>query len=187
MKEIIKVNNHDVAVKEYNGQRVVSIDGKEIDKYKVLAAAVDAEDIKESYAFLKIAGLFNGEEVFDSLYFAVLNTVTDRRMIEEKDKNEIYFQNLFNKIYPKISNGEIISVENDGKNIPDSWVREGGEILPVEVKKTVFGEKALKQLQRYIKAYKCNYGIAVGRTLKVNLPKNIKFVSLNQLEQSDQT
>lgn len=185
MNEIIKINNHDVKVKEYKGQRVVTFDGKEIDKYRTLSEAIDAESIKEAYDFLKIASLFKGEKTFDSLYFATLNTITDRRMSEEKGKNEFYYQDLFNRIYPKISNAKIITFEDDRKNIPDSWVMENGEIIPVEVKKSDFGETALKQLQRYIKAYKCKYGISVGRALKARLPKNIKFVALSQLEQPD--
>ena len=45
-----------------------------------------------------------------------------------------------------------------------------------------FDGKALKQLERYMKVYKCEKGIAVGRTLNVKLPQNIEFVFLSELE-----
>lgn len=39
----------------------------------------------------------------------------------------------------------------------------------------------MKQLNRYINFYKSSYGIAIGRELRVSLPNNICFISLEEI------
>ena len=55
--------------------------------------------------------------------------------------------------------------------------------IPVEVKYGKFDKKALKQLERYMKVYKCKMGIAIGNNLEVNIPENIKFVFISEIKE----
>ena len=177
MEEIIRIkydeNNHIII--EYNGIKT--------DKYKLLAMAIDNDNIEQALTLLKVASYYRiNDEVYNSLYFAALNTVTDRRLLEKNEPNEFYYQDLFNRIYPKMEDIKIILVENDKKNIPDSWILKNNEKIPVEVKKDKFNDAALSQLERYIKVYNCCHGIAVAKELSVELPSNITFVSIHDLE-----
>ena len=61
-------------------------------------------------------------------------------------------------------------------------MRINGEDVPVEMKLGTFNKKALTQLQRYISHYGSLSGIAVGESLKVVLPDNITFISIDRLE-----
>ena len=63
------------------------------------------------------------------------------------------------------------------------WLRNNMQEIPVEVKKFEFGRAALKQLLRYMKFYKCDKGIAVAKKLIVELPENIRFISIEELEE----
>lgn len=165
-----------------NGSIEIEYKGYRIDKYKLLAMAINSEQTEQSLELLKIASVFKGEETFDTLYFATINTVTDRRMTESKEPNEFYYQKLFNTVYPNMANVKVIDVKHDGENIPDSWVLKGENKIPVEVKKYDFDKKALMQLKRYMRIYQSKYGIAVAKSLTVDIPDNITFVSINDLE-----
>lgn len=172
----------DFKIYEEHGSIKVIYKGYKIDKYKLLSMAIKAENIKDSLKLLKVANIFKGDDVFDDLYFATINTITDRRMMEKLEPNELDYQKLFNCVYPYISNSKIISVKHDGKNIPDSWILKEKEKIPVEVKKDNFDNKALEQLKRYIRVYKCKHGIAVAKYLTIEIPDNIIFVSIKELE-----
>lgn len=178
MEELIPIGNHEVSVAD----REKFLRNVDSQKYKMLAAAVESESEEETRDILNALNVFRNDDVFNSLYYAVLNLVIDRRMREHQTKNEFYYQEMFRKAYPRISNTKIITVKNDGENIPDCWVEKDGERIPVEVKKDKFGKKALRQLQRYMRVYKCNHGIAVGKKLNVNLESNIEFISICDLE-----
>jgi hypothetical protein len=71
----------------------------------------------------------------------------------------------------------LLNKKSNGKDIPDAWVGTDNTTIPVEIKRGDFDKKALRQLLRYLKSYNCNSGIAVGRSLMVKLPSNIKFLS----------
>lgn len=62
------------------------------------------------------------------------------------------------------------------KNRPDIWMTYNGEDVPVECKHDKFGDAALKQLLRYMKAFHSKYGIAVGSSCDIDLPNNILFI-----------
>lgn len=81
-----------------------------------------------------------------------------------------------------IPGAKVIQKKHDGKNIPDAWIKLNGEEIPVEVKFQYFNEKAMNQLNRYVKAYKCNRGVAVGRELTADLPEGYIFVSIDELK-----
>lgn len=178
MNELQKIGNHEIL----NKNAVKPSRDVDSQKYKMLAMAVESESTEKAYIILDAVSVFRNDDVFNSLYYAVLNLVVDKKISERTEKNEFYYQKMFCNAYPQISKAKIITVDNDGENIPDCWVEKDGKQIPVEVKKDKFGGKALKQLQRYMKAYKCNYGIAVGKRLNVNLPNNIEFVSICDLE-----
>ena len=59
---------------------------------------------------------------------------------------------------------------------PDFWVELDGVVMPVEVKKGKFNDRALDQLLGYMQAFGCDQGIAVGATLTATLPQNVRFV-----------
>lgn len=79
---------------------------------------------------------------------------------------------------------DIIKAKNNPKHIPDFWLSNGKEKVPVECKKGDFNANSLKQLKRYIEYYGCEKGIAVAQSLCVDLPSNITFIgfSIEELE-----
>lgn len=109
-------------------------------------------------------------------------------LIEDRLCNfdEMYYQILFNKYAPDII-GDCIVVEGecDRYNIPDSWVIVDGDLIPVEIKLGSFNKKALSQLERYIRVFEKNKGIAVGKSLNVELPNNITFIQTSKLDELD--
>ena len=120
------------------------------------------------------------------------------RIAENKPKEEHLYP-LFNHAigfinYPVgfAGPGEVTPVYNhkmDKHHRPDAWVRlgmfEDCDLAPVEIKLCDFNITALRQLQRYMDFYKCDYGIAVGRKLTVTLPNNVFFISIKELEETD--
>lgn len=80
-----------------------------------------------------------------------------------------------------------VSKHNNPKFRPDGWVaKDGADIpIPVEVKLHSFDQAALKQLQGYMTEYECSEGIAIGEKLTVELPHNIRFISIKELEDAD--
>ena len=65
--------------------------------------------------------------------------------------------------------------ENDPKHVPDFWVENNNESIPVEIKLHSFDPRHLKQLQRYMTFYDCKKGIAIANKLNCALPENIEF------------
>lgn len=104
-----------------------------------------------------------------------------------KSQNELYFQNLMKENIDDIFEGKYI-LDTERKDNPkhriDIWLTDSkGVSIPVEMKLRNFNKSALDQLQRYMKFYKCDKGIAVARSLKVELPKNIEFINLSILDE----
>lgn len=164
-------------IKEIDGRRYVTYLGRAIDKYALLSMAVKSSSTKHAWDILDAAEIYKNDNVYKSLHYAVSFLVVDR----EFRNNEFFYHDLFKKTYPLISGSEIIKIKNDGKNIPDVWVFDRKENIPVEIKRKDFGKNALQQLKRYIKAYNCEHGIAVAERLTVKLPENIKFVPISEL------
>lgn len=116
-----------------------------------------------------------------SLVHAVKWYATSRSM-----KDEAYFNLLFNLHADKIiPGGLVIRKSPTAHDRPDSWIRLNGEDIPVEIKIHCFNDKALKQLTRYMTVFKANRGIAVGKSLSVELSSNISFIGLDELEKFD--
>lgn len=92
---------------------------------------------------------------------------------------------LFKRNYKNVlgCNCEIVKKKNNPKNIPDFWIMQDAEYIPVECKVDDFTVAGLKQLQRYMDFYECGKGIAVARDLKCELPANIKFIKYDDLRE----
>lgn len=94
-------------------------------------------------------------------------------------EDEAFVHQLFRNAYRTVH-----QPKKDAHNQPDAWLKSSkGDFIPVEMKKNKFDKKALKQLERYIKAFDCKEGIAVGSTLDTELPDYIKFISISQLRE----
>lgn len=97
-------------------------------------------------------------------------------------ENEFTIQTMFNSYADRVIPGaKVVKKKNDRHNVPDSWIEIDGEEIPVEVKYGNFNERALDQLNRYVIAYSCKRGVAVGRALKAELPEGYIFVSIDEL------
>lgn len=103
-----------------------------------------------------------------------------------------------NSMYPWIAlNWKKLLSEQDGWNFlkredltdmhnrPDLWMSYRGENVPVECKLHDFTETSLKQLNRYMKAFNCKYGLAIAEKCTAKLPKNIFFVSVSKQDIKD--
>lgn len=167
-------------VKEDNGKMNCYMNGILIDRFKLLACAMNEEDEEEAWKIIQTASrVFHpmDDRIFNSMYLSCVTYIT-----EKFSKNEYYYHGMFNRVYSKIRKGKVVRKKSDGINIPDSWVERDGFIIPVEIKIGEFDEKALKQLNRYIQTYGSKCGIAVGRTISVDLPSNVEFISLYEME-----
>ena len=156
-----------------------------LDEFSLLALAVDyALDEKKEEAWIILHYADRKANHDDGVYIKLRTAVGIMVAISKTKIDEYHYHALFRKYFNRVlgDGAEIVYKRSDGKNIPDAWIRMDGEDIPVEIKKNSFNAKALQQLQRYMKAYQCNKGIAVGRDIKIDLPSNILFISLERLE-----
>lgn len=155
-----------------------------LDRFDLLACASRAEDYHEAWEILHFTSKLyhpQDDETFNVLYGNVAMEVTRRF-----NENEFTIQHLFKENVEKIL-GEnchlILHKKNNPKHIPDAWISDNGQEKPVEAKLGTFDAKALKQLQRYMRVYGCICGIAIGRTLGVEIPNNINFISISRIKE----
>ena len=183
--------NKDVTIEYKNGVMeglITHHEGLEpiyINKWDALKAAMhsnDAKECEESYNLLCKMFSTGNDPVYNGIcsnieeYFAMYDFIWNR-------KDEFYYQDLFKKHYKSfLPLTELVERKNNPKHIPDAWLKENDEYIPVEVKLEKFGAKALKQLNRYMEFYDCKNGVAVGNELTVELPDNIQFVNNKDLE-----
>lgn len=114
---------------------------------------------------------------FNHLYSMVIEEI-----YSQNKKYEFYYQGLFKEKISKLLPCKVIKGKSDSHNIPDAWIELNEEEIPVEVKLYDFNNKALKQLERYMQAFNCKHGIAVARELCTELPENIRFIPISELE-----
>src|SRR5699024_9604638 len=159
-----------------------------INKWEALKTAMYKDDLGEcEILYNQFCEMFKyaKDPVFDRLcnnleYMFSLNTF--QRLTNMK-KNEFFYQDLFKEHYKSfLPLTELVERKNDRNHIPDAWLKENDEYIPVEVKLEKYGAKALKQLNRYMEFYDCKNGVAVGNELTVELPDNIQFVNNKDLE-----
>lgn len=148
-------------------------------KLEIISDLIEIDTEKDLQCYVETVGQ---EEVYsDPLLYKVRSIVLQNIIAWDRSRYELYYQGLFKKNVDKcISNARIITKKVIDKNYPDAWVAIGEEELPVEMKRDKFNEKALRQLQRYMKVYQTNRGIAVAPKLSVSLPDNIIFVPFDK-------
>jgi hypothetical protein len=156
---------------------ILSLAGEIISEYS-------RENKKKAWECMKLASTmyhsWKGPKnitTFNNLYGAMATHLT---WISDISTNEFALQDLFkSRVKELISpEAEIVSVPRLKKHWPDSFVKLGDEVIPVEVKLDAFDNKALRQLMRYMKAYDAQRGLAVAGRLTVELPTNISFIEL---------
>lgn len=158
------------------------INDEKVSKFRLLALASNAETKEDAWSILSLASiLFHPEDdpAFNTLYSDVASGIAMQHKVTEAS-----IQERFNKSVKRIfgDTAKVVKKKCDCKHIPDSWVKMDGFLLPVEIKLNEFDEKALKQLQRYMKFYKVESGVAVGKALTADLPINIIFVPISSLD-----
>ncbi|RVC47605.1 hypothetical protein EN781_00265 [Mesorhizobium sp. M4A.F.Ca.ET.090.04.2.1] len=110
----------------------------------------------------------------DGVVMLIHKTLLDGR-VQESDIRDEFYKNL-ERYLP---GAHQTTVEIIRRNIPDGFVEWKRRECPVEVKLTVFDDRALKQLHRYMTVYDAEMGIAVAPKLKCELPANIHFVEVH--------
>lgn len=151
----------------------------------ILSQAILADSEEEAWAFLRAASIV-GHQLDCTVFNALYGEIACRVALSFDRHNEFYYQALFTKHAQKVIEGcSIIKHSDDCHHRPDAWISWKGQVAPVEVKLHDFNRKALSQLQRYMNFYHSKIGIAVGRRLTVEIPSNIQFVSLKELEEAE--
>lgn len=163
-----------VTITREHGYLECYLDGEKLDRFEMLSASLNCDDKKTAFEILNFASILfhpRGDYVFNTLYGAVAFEIA-----RKFEKDELYFQRLFKEKCSSLGLGEIVPHKDNQKHIPDAWINRNGELIPVEVKVSDFNKKALKQLNRYMDVYNTRHGIAVARSLAVELPDNIEFI-----------
>jgi hypothetical protein len=157
--------------------------------FKILAFAVELtleKDFKGASAFIKIArDMASPEQLEDVAYLAMCVTCELAKAqlgstTHEKNKHTEFatVQYWFKNNIEFVISGGVL--KNDVTNYrgdyrPDFYVIVDGEKRPVECKKT-FNERAVNQLNCYMKKTGASIGYAVAFKLKCKLPPNMIFI-----------
>lgn len=171
-----------VAIIEEKGYpKYLMLDNAKMDKFELLALAVKVaqKDERQAWGLMQLASqLFHPQNdwVFDTLYDSVAMDITRKKMYES---SEYWLHGYFKKNVKSILGDHVDLVDGPKhqNHQPDAWIKIKGELIPVEIKRGNFNQKALNQLMRYIKAFEAKRGIAIARELTTELPANIIFVS----------
>lgn len=93
------------------------------------------------------------------------------------ESDEFYWHDLFKKHISKIlADATVLDRTSDKLNMPDAWISINGVEIPVEIKTGIFNNAAMKQLLRYMNAYKSSRAIAVGKRATSKIPENVIFI-----------
>jgi len=157
-----------------------------IDVDKAISLIIEASNLEDKEERLDTFDeLFRGNKYYQKLSLE-LYTLIKHALYSDKyynAKDELYYQELYKQhiklIHPKYV---LTTRKSINSKFPDAWLKDrNDEFIPMEMKKDKFNSKALKQLLGYMKTYNCEKGIAIGRTLDVDLPDNIEFISLKKV------
>lgn len=189
MIDISNVNLDEIEyeTKFEHGVLVYYVNGLRIDKYDLIVAAAMAKSTQYAEDILEVVDRLFGRYTDDFNYNVLRQTVYENIMFEKSLKDELYYQSVFKSHVKEILGEEynIIDIKSDGRNIPDAWVSNGIENIPVEMKIGTFDKKALSQLQRYLNKYNCEKGIAIGKEPSIEIPNNIQFVNISEVKKFD--
>lgn len=161
-------------------------DESDITKRIEILATVIEESFEEPNTALKLLNAYNklypcqSDEM--NMITVATTLITHRNLVETFPKERDYYK-IFDDKIKEFQDSKIFIIEkkNHPKHIPDRWMNIYSNIIPVEFKLNSFNGSALKQLQRYIKFYNCDYGIAIGSRLTIKLPDNIWFIALSDI------
>ena len=179
-EEFVNVDGTEVLI---NNEGLI-FNERHFSKYEILSCAYDCDNEQLTKVWLQIAQnfRFKGDAAFDKLYAAVFElSIYEKKRRKEAETNEFAIQRAFKEKYAN----KVVDIKHDRHNIPDCWIQEDGILKPVEVKKGNFNNVALYQLKRYLDAYHCEQGIAVGEKCTVKLPDNIKFIPISDFYKGD--
>ena len=192
MKVMIKIihskKNKEAAV-VYDGDTFdyFVIKGEKMTLYDIITEIkkeVDESNYKKARNMIREISILVHQHKDENIrsYFEVVHFYYFNEKINDK-KDEFYYHKLFKnnceKLFPDLT---LIKKESISRHYPDAWVESDNEEVPVEIKLKNFDARALKQFNRYIDVYGKNKGIAIGKVLTVDLPPNIRFISLDELE-----
>lgn len=154
-------------------------------RIEILSTVIE-ESFDEPRTALKLLNEYNklypcqSDEM--SMITVAATLITHRNLADTFPKERDYYKIFDDKIKElqddKIS---VIGKKNNPKHIPDRWMNICSNVIPVEFKLREFNTSALTQLNRYINFYNCEYGIAIGSELTIELPNNIWFISLSDI------
>lgn len=152
-----------------------------LDRYSVLELMSTCNDIRTLFNLDNMLGEIDSSS---DKKFIALRCLVFRGRLEELQKNEFYYQELFKENAERLGFGKVVSRKSIGKNFPDAWIDKSGELIPVEVKLQSFNVTALKQLMRYMNVYNSAHGYAVAKNLTVDLPDSITFIPFFAFDES---
>lgn len=117
-----------------------------------------------------------------SIQFSIIKSfykkLKTKPIISEKHLQDYFFKNL-NTFLPDAKQLHLLTC-NDYK--PDGLVLLNGQKIPVEVKLSVFNEKARWQLLRYMDYTNAQQGVAVARNYTAKPDDRIIFVGIDTHE-----
>jgi hypothetical protein len=151
----------------YHEALLETFQGRDIDKAIVLLEAAIAE-----------AGLSGASWIRQGLLETIFKWFMDSQPTEQNVYG--WFRNHYHEHLPE--DMHITTWDNNPKHIPDFWMANGDELIPVECKLKEFNDASMRQLQRYMKVYQCERGIAVAPRFTCEIPENIITV---QFEHTD--
>lgn len=141
----------------------------------IMATALKCKNKKDAKELLHLVdGIYSPwnsdiyEELFSSVYCEVL---------EKFKRDEYYYMQL---LRDSLEDAKLIEIQTGEKT--KMCVTYNGILTPVELTMNNFNSNAKKRLVRFMNDCDCKKGIAIGRKLKVKLPSNIMFMSLDELE-----
>lgn len=148
--------------------------------------AADKESARELFKFADFLGCsFSDSPVFDSDAYSTLSYAVGGDVLSKFHRDEFYYQELFKEFASVVvPDCEVITRAQTRYDKPDAWISVNGDDVPVEVKLGEFDKKAMKQLERYMSVYECEYGVAVGKTTDIEpWPDNVFWVSTATLDE----
>ena len=193
-KELIRILSGDNIPKirfEKNdlSENICFLNGLMVTKFELLALALKLEGKSYEIAFKLVSLSLNlYENDSDETFLLISEAVKCYICYENIRKDELFYQEVFKKNCKKILGAEYEYYDRKDLFLkrPDGWVKRNQDIIPVEMKLGNFDQSALKQLNGYMKLYKSDYGIAIGKEQTVELPCNIKFLNIDEIKKYEE-
>lgn len=173
-----------------NGEKYVDADGEKYGYIELLelisksAYKVNEIGLDNLFSAIKIAEYIAPENTNTPFLIHAVSQLIANNFFNSLPTEYDIQKTAKEKITKIIDKSSIVKIKNNPKHIPDIWIAVDGEKIPVEIKLKEFDFKALRQLERYMGYYGCDRGVAIGRSLKTQLPENVRFISIKELEEA---